>query len=151
MPRDRKKVPVRDVIRLEKYLPYRIARLDDRLLVKNSGLHEGRYKLTTQEWKVLSIIADYGPVTPAEIRRQSTQDKSTVSWAIKRLDRRKFLKTAKEPEDARTFRVSLSGAGWRYYGAIVPKSRKLERDVLKALTKAEAAQFRRLLEKLTAD
>ena len=148
---NRKKSPGRDVIRLGMYLPYQVARLSDRLVVQNAGLHEGSYKLTTQEWKVLSIIADFGPVTPAEIRRQSTQDKSTVSWAIKRLDRRKFLNKAREPGDARTFRVTLSRAGWRYYAAIVPKSRKIERDVLKALTKTEAAQFRRLLEKLIAE
>ena len=138
-----------DVIRLEEFLPYRVARLDDRLLVKNSNLRVGRHRLTTQEWKVLSITADHGPLTPAAIRRRSTQDKSTISWAIKRLEKRAFLVKQPANGDGRTFEVALGKAGWSYYDAIVPKARKLERDVLKALTKAELKEFRRLVEKLT--
>jgi DNA-binding MarR family transcriptional regulator len=138
-----------EVIRLEEFLPYRVARLDDRLLVKNSNLRVGRHRLTTQEWKVLSITADHGPLTPAAIRRRSTQDKSTISWAIKRLEQRAFLVKQPAKGDGRTFEVALGKAGWRYYGAIVPKARKLERDVLKALTTAELKEFRRLVEKLT--
>jgi DNA-binding MarR family transcriptional regulator len=138
-----------DVIRLEEFLPYLVARLDDRLLVKNSNLRVGRHRLTTQEWKVLSITADHGPLTPAAIRRRSTQDKSTISWAIKRLEKRAFLVKQLAKGDDRTFQVALGKAGWSYYDAIVPKARKLERDVLKALTKAELKEFRRLVEKLT--
>ncbi len=141
----------RDIIRLETFLPYQVARLADRLLVKNSKLQVGSYSLTTQEWKVLSIIANYAPVTPAEIRRHSTQDKSTISWAIKRLRGRKFLSTTRVPGDGRTFRVSLSEAGWRYYARILPKARKLERDNLQVLTMTEATQLRRLMAKLSAD
>jgi DNA-binding MarR family transcriptional regulator len=136
-------------IRLDRFLPYRVARLDDRLLIKNSNLHVGRYRLTTKEWKILSIIAAYGPMTPAEIRRRGTQDKSTISWSIKRLEQRAFLVKRPTPGDGRTFEVALAKAGWAYYEAIVPKARALERDVLKLLTPAELKEFRRLVEKLT--
>jgi DNA-binding MarR family transcriptional regulator len=138
-----------DVIRLDKFLPYRVALLDDRLLIKNSNLHVGPYRLTTKEWKILSIIAAYGPITPAEIRRRSTQDKSTISWSIKRLEKRAFLVKKPTPGDARTFAVALGKAGWAYYESIVPKARALEREALKALTRAELKEFRRLVEKLT--
>ena len=139
-----------NIIRLEEFLPYLVASLDDRLLVKNSNLRVGRHRLTTQEWKVLSITADHGPLTPAAIRRRSTQDKSTISWAIKRLEKRAFLVKQPAKGDGRTFEVALGKAGWSYYDAIVPKARALERDVLKALTKAELKEFRRLVEKLTS-
>jgi DNA-binding MarR family transcriptional regulator len=149
MARSAKRGGGRDVIRLDEFLPYRVARLDDRLLVKNSDLHIGRHRLTTQEWKVLSIVAAYGPLTPADIRRRSTQDKSTISWAIKRLERRRFLEKTAAPGDGRTFRVALGGAGWSYYQRIVPKARALEREVLKTLTRDEVKALRRLVEKLT--
>jgi DNA-binding MarR family transcriptional regulator len=145
----RSKTKRRDVIALEKFLPYRVARLDDRLLIKNSNLHVGSHRLTTKEWKILSIIAAYGPLTPAEIRRRSTQDKSTISWSIKRLEQRAFLEKKPAAGDGRTFKVALGKAGWAYYDAIVPKARALEREALKALTSAELKQFRRLVEKLT--
>jgi DNA-binding MarR family transcriptional regulator len=149
MARSTKKRGSHDVIRLDTFLPYRVARLDDRLLIKNSDLQVGRHRLTTQEWKVLSIVADSGPVTPAEIRRRSTQDKSTISWSIKRLEQRGFLVKKPTADDGRTFRVALGGAGWTYYNAIVPKACELERVVLKALTRSELKEFRRLVEKLT--
>jgi DNA-binding MarR family transcriptional regulator len=138
-----------DLIRLEAFLPYRVALLDDRLLIKNSDLHVGPYQLTTKEWKILSIIAAYGPLTPAEIRQRSTQDKSTISWSIKRLEKRAFLVKKPTPGDGRTFQVALGKPGWAYYDIIVPKARELEREVLKALTRAELKEFRRLVEKLT--
>src|SRR6266700_2684073 len=137
------------IIALEKFLPYRVALLDDRLLIKNSNLHVGGHRLTTKEWKILSIIAAYGPLTPAEIRRRSTQDKSTISWAIKRLEQRALLVKNPAAGDGRTFQVALGKAGWAYYDAVVPKARALEREALKALTSAELKEFRRLVEKLT--
>src|SRR5215813_7682210 len=100
------KTKQRDVIALHKFLPYRVALLDDRLLIKNSNLHLGSHRLTTKEWKILSIIAAYGPLTPAEIRRRSTQDKSTISWAIKRLEQRLFLVKKPAKGDGRTFQVA---------------------------------------------
>jgi DNA-binding MarR family transcriptional regulator len=149
MARSTKKRGSGDVIRLEEFLPYRVARLDDRLLIKNSDLQVSRHRLTTQEWKVLSIVADHGPLTPADIRRRSTQDKSTISWAIKRLEKRGFLVKKPAKGDGRTFQVALGKAGWTYYDAIAPKARALERAALKALTRAELKEFRRLVEKLT--
>jgi DNA-binding MarR family transcriptional regulator len=139
------------VIRLDRFLPYRLAQLSDRLLIKNSELEAGGYRLTTQEWKVLAIIASYGPLTPADIRRHSTQDKSTISWAIKRLSRSGILRKTAAKNDARTFRVSLGAAGWRYYRLIVPQALKLERDVFKSLSRKETAEFRRLIGKLARD
>jgi DNA-binding MarR family transcriptional regulator len=139
-----------DVIRLERFLPYKVAQLSDRLLIKTPQLAAGGYKLTTQEWKALAIIADIGPMTPAEIRRYSTQDKSTISWALKRLIQCGILIRTAIRSDARTFQVSLSTAGWAYYRLIVPQARILERDIFKALTRAETQAFRRLMTKLTA-
>ena len=139
----------RDVIRLDQFLPYKIAQLSDRLLIKTAQLATGGYKLTTQEWKALAIIADGGPMTPAEIRRHSTQDKSTISWALKRLIRCGILIKTPSKGDARTFQVSLSTAGWAYYQLIVPQARALERDSFKILTRLEKQTFARLVKKLT--
>ena len=80
-----RKPRARDVIRLDEFLPYRLSLLAHRLALSNSELHVRRHRLTLQEWKILSIIADHAPLTPVAIRRRGTQDKSTISWAIKRL------------------------------------------------------------------
>ena len=70
----RKKPPARDVIRLDQFLPYKLAKLSDRLLVKNNGLDAGGHHLTTQEWKALASIADHLPLklTTSDRRRHLT-------------------------------------------------------------------------------
>ncbi|HEX7007135.1 MAG TPA: MarR family transcriptional regulator [Alphaproteobacteria bacterium] len=138
----------RDIIRLKSFLPYRLSLLAHRLSLGNADLEAGRHRLTVQEWKVMAIIADHGPLMPADIRRHGTQDKSTISWAIKRLQQRGFLIRRAKDGDGRTFEVRLSEAGWAYYGAIAPKSRRRFRDAAKRLSRAELAQLRRLVDKL---
>ena len=97
-------------------------------------------------------LVDRRRLRPGHARRDqatNTQDKSTISWSIKRLEQRGFLVKKPTADDGRTFQVALGRAGWAYYNAIVPKARELERAVLKALTRSELKEFRRLVEKLT--
>ena len=138
----------RDVIRLNSFLPYRLTLLVHRLSLGIADLDVRRHALTMQEWKVMAIIADYGPIMPVEIRRHGTQDKSTISWAIKRLHHRGFLKRQPKVGDGRTFEVSLSEAGWQHYRAIAPKARRRNSDVMKRLSRAEIAALRRIVDKL---
>jgi DNA-binding MarR family transcriptional regulator len=144
----KKRGKARDVIRLKTFLPYRLTLLAHGLSLGTGDLEAGRHQLTVQEWKVMAIVADYGPLMPADIRRHGTQDKSTISWAIKRLQHRGFLIRQPKDGDGRTFEVCLSDAGWDYYGAIAPKARRLYRDAAKRLSRAEIATLRRLVDKL---
>jgi DNA-binding MarR family transcriptional regulator len=138
----------RDVIRLRSFLPYRLTLLAHRLSLGAADLAVGRHALTLQEWKVMAIVADYGPIMPAEIRRHGTQDKSTISWAIKRLQQRGFVTRQPRAGDGRTFEVSLSEAGWEHYRAIAPKARRLDGAARKRLSRAEIATLRRIVDKL---
>ena len=136
-------------IRLDTFIPYRMSLLVHRLTLASSELYATHHRLTVQEWRVLSIIADSGPLVPADIRRLGTQDKSTISWAIKRLQHRGFLCRQPRPRDARTFEVSLSDAGWSYYHSVAPIARRKSDAVLKKLTSAERIELNRILGKLS--
>ena len=135
-------------IRLGTFIPYRMLLLVHRLTLANSELYATHHRLSVQEWRVLSIIADSGPLIPAEIRRLGTQDKSTISWAIKRLQHRGFLSRRPRARDARTFEVLLSDHGWRYYRSVAPLARRKAGAMLGKLTRAERGELHRLLAKL---
>jgi DNA-binding MarR family transcriptional regulator len=135
-------------IRLESFIPYQMSLLTHRSTLVSSELHADRHRLTVQEWRVLSIIADKGPLVPAEIRRFGTQDKSTISWAIKRLQHRHMVVRQPRAHDGRTFEVSLNEQGWTYYRAVAPVARGKAQALLRQLTSAELAELRRLLAKL---
>ncbi|MGZ5827348.1 MAG: MarR family winged helix-turn-helix transcriptional regulator [Xanthobacteraceae bacterium] len=119
-----------------------------RLTLGNSELHARGHRLTVQEWRVLSIVADSGPIEPGDIRRHGTQDKSTISWAIKRLLQRKMIVRASLARDARTFEVSLGPEGRAYYNAVVPIARRKVRQIGKALKPAETKELLRLILKI---
>jgi len=146
--RSNKKRGARDVIRLDGFLPYGFSLLGHRLSLAAADLCARHHRLTVQEWKILSIVADGGPLTPFEIRRRGTQDKSTISWAIKRLRHRGFIATEPRARDGRTFDVSLSQKGWRFYEALVPEARRRAKQGLGAITAAERRSLQRLIEKL---
>jgi len=143
-----KRSRARDVIRLDAFLPYRFVLLGHRLSLTNADLAAHRYPLTLQEWKVLSIVADHGPLTPFEIRSRGTQDKSTISWALKRLKRGGLVATTPRLHDGRTFDAALSAQGWRIYRSLAPQARRRARDGLRALTAAEQRALHRLIDKL---
>ena len=139
----------REIIRLDRFLPYRLSLLAHRLSLANSELHVRRHRLTVQEWKILSIIADHAPLTPVAIRRRGTQDKSTISWAIKRLLQRGFIARRRSAGDGRTFEVRMSAPGWKYYDALAARARRRMREVLKPLSAAELRALERIVGKLS--
>lgn len=137
-----------DAIRLNRFLPYRLSLLASHLALPNADLQTADHRLSVQEWKVMAIIADLEPVTPVEIRRHGTQDKSTISWAIKRLLDQGLLVKRPAPSDGRTFEVLMSDGGWRFYRSVAPKARRRARDIFKALDPGELRELGRLVEKL---
>jgi DNA-binding MarR family transcriptional regulator len=144
------KTGARDVIRLEQFLPYLFSLLSHRLSLGAADLRARRHRLTVQEWKVISIVADLGPLTPFEIRRRGTQDKSTISWAVKRLRQRGLVRTAPRARDGRTFDVAMTEEGWRFYEALVPEARRRAKHSLGALSAAELGTLQRLIGKVLA-
>ncbi len=142
------KPATRGAIGLRAYLPYRLTLLAHRLAPIGPDLDALGHRLTVQEWKVFCIVADNGPVTPLDIRRHGTQDKSTISWALKRLVRHGLLATRPKPGDGRTFEALITDEGWRYYKAAIGKVRKRATRALAGLTAAERAELLRLIDKV---
>jgi DNA-binding MarR family transcriptional regulator len=148
--RAKRKTGARNAIRLDQFLPYRFSLLGHRLSLGTADLRARHHRLTVQEWKVISIVADRGPVTPVEIRRRGTQDKSTISWAIKRLKQRGLIATAPRARDGRTFDVTMTEEGWHFYEALMPVARRRAAQGLRALSTAELRTLQRLVDKLLA-
>jgi DNA-binding MarR family transcriptional regulator len=140
--------PRRKAIELDAFIPYRMSLLSHRMTLSVAELDVDDARLTVQEWRVLSIIAESGPLIPADIRRHGTQDKSTISWAIKRLEQRGFLLRQSRSRDARTFEVLLSDRGWDWYLGRKPIAEGKSKAILSRLTREERDELARLINKL---
>jgi DNA-binding MarR family transcriptional regulator len=148
MSRATSKTRAHRAIRLDRFLPYLFSVLGHRLSLGNAELAAKGHRLTVQEWKVISIIADHGALTPSEIGRFGTQDKSTISWAIKRLKKRGLVATGPRPRDGRTFEASMTPRGWAFYETLAPKARRRATEGLAALSPEEVRVLTRLVTRL---
>lgn len=148
MPRPSSKAKTPRAIRLDRYLPYLFSLLGHRFLLGNDELEAHGHRLTAQEWKVLAIVADRRAATPSEIGRFGTQDKSTISWAIKRLKKRGLIATRPKPGDARTFEASMTPRGWALYETLASRARRRAAEGLAALSAEERRVLTRLVTRL---
>ncbi len=141
----RRKRPLLD---LEAFLPYRVAVLAQRLSRHVEEAARRAHRLPVKDWTVMQIMAAHGPLLPADIGRIGTQDKATISRAIKCLLDRGLVSKQPKPGDGRTFAVALTAEGWAVYEAIVPQVRRRQQEALAALGAGEADELQRLVAKL---
>jgi DNA-binding MarR family transcriptional regulator len=129
---------VSDILWLEDYLPYRVAVVGARLLRESARTYKRRPDpLTTPEWRILGILANFEPLVASEISKISMLNKVMVSRALARMVRRGFVVKKRARQDQRVLEVTLTKAGWAYYRSLVPKFREQEAIMRSVLTSEE--------------
>jgi DNA-binding MarR family transcriptional regulator len=137
-----------DILWLDDYLPYRMAVVAARLLRESARVHKRRPDpLTTPEWRILGILANFEPLVASEISKISMLDKVAVSRALARMVRRGFVVKKRARQDQRALEVTLTKAGWAYYRSLVPKFREQEAVMRSVLTPKEIETLFSMLER----
>jgi len=125
--------PVEDILWLGDFLFYRIPAVASYMLRETSLVCANlRPKLTTAQWRIISILANHPSLLATEISRISMLDEVAVSRALSVLGRRGFIQKKQNRQDKRAREVSLTSAGWRYYGAIMPQMRE-QNEIIRGL------------------
>jgi MarR family transcriptional regulator, temperature-dependent positive regulator of motility len=70
-------------------------------------------KLTPNEFAVLSIIAVFEPIVPTELAQRAGMPATTLSDYIARFTARRLVKRAPNPDDGRSYLLSLTVDGRR--------------------------------------
>lgn len=76
--------------------------------------------LTGDDFGLYSLLHLCGPTTPTQISRWTGMRSTTVSAALKRLERRGHATRTQNPDDARSHRVGLSAAGIDAHASAAP-------------------------------
>lgn len=113
-------------LELEKFLPYRLNRLAEAVSRQFQTIYRKRYGLTRPEWRLLASLGQHGTMTATEVGRDSAMHKTKVSRAVSALEERRWLKRETDPDDRRVERLTLTPAGAKTYGEIVPLARAFE-------------------------
>ncbi len=105
--------------------------------------------LTLAEWRVLTVLYSFSPVTSRQLSLYLRADKAEVSRACAGLRKVGYAESSTDPADRRSALIVITPRGRRLHDKIVPLRQALQRELEAALTRSEVASLHRALDKLT--
>lgn len=136
------------VLELERFLPYRLSVLSNRISQTIAHAYADRFGLAITEWRVIAVLGRYPELSASEVAERTAMDKVAVSRAVARLLQRHLLQREIHRGDRRRSVLALSEAGYKVYDDVVPVALRYERELFAALDDEERATFDRLMSKL---
>ena len=85
--------------------------------------------LTEQQWRILRVLLDAGPLEPREIVERCRISSPSLAGVLSRMDRLGWVQRERWPDDARRIRVSLSDSGRALSQRIAPMIEKTYGDI----------------------
>jgi DNA-binding MarR family transcriptional regulator len=138
----------KETVDLEGYWPYLLKTISEYIA---QGTHSKEYQGHTvglREWRVLSLIAQYGSVSAKQVAFYAGMDKGTVSRAVNRLKESGLIFSKPNPESWRLQSLLLTNEGEATYHRIAIEKNARAKEMSKGLTDEEHKQLIYLLQKL---
>jgi len=137
-----------DDLRLEKFLPYRLSVLSNRVSNAIADAYGTRFRLTIPAWRVMAILGRFPDMSAADLVEQTAMDKVAISRAVSSLLKNDYITRSEDPADRRRQVLNLSELGHEVYARIVPLAHQYERDLMSSLSADERGQLDSIIEKL---
>ena len=132
-------------LKLERFLPYRLSLLSNRISASISRAYAERFTLSITEWRVL---ARFPGLSSNEVAERTAIDKVAISRAVSNLLRHGRLQRETHGSDRRKSVLTLSAAGHAICDEVVPRAEAYEQALLAGLDDAERTALNRIIEKL---
>jgi DNA-binding MarR family transcriptional regulator len=145
-----KKIPDHAVLELDRFLPYRLSVLSNRISQDIARLYGERFGLNVTEWRILAVLGRYPDLSATEVAERTAMDKVAISRAVTSLLASGRLKRRLHGDDRRRSVLQLSAKGYRIYDEVAPLALQLERELLSNLGADEQHWLERILGKLEA-
>lgn len=142
-------VPAARTLDLNRFLPYRLSVLTNRVSGAIARRYSERFDLTIPEWRTMAVLGETSALSAGEVAARTAMDKVQVSRAIARLVAMKRVQRLRDNRDARITRLSLTTKGRAIYNEIVPLALALEEVLLAALSPDERAGLEAVMVKLS--
>ena len=137
-------------LRLERFLPYRLSVLSNRVSQDIAGLYSERFGLSITEWRVMAVLGHEHNLSANQVAERTAMDKVAVSRAVSQLLEKKLLLRQTHGQDRRRSELKLSAKGRAVFDQIVPLALALEHRILASLAPSEQSQLLAILDKLEA-
>ena len=137
-------------LRLERFLPYRLSVLSNRVSQDIAALYSKRFGIGITEWRVMAVLGNEHNLSANQVAERTAMDKVAVSRAVSHLIESKLLLRQTHGEDRRRSELKLSAKGYKIFDQIVPLALAFERKILSTLPEQEQNQLLAILDKLEA-
>ena len=133
---------------LERFLPYRLSILSNRVSRAIAARYAKAFDLTIPEWRIIAVLGRRPGLTAKEVAEATEMDKVAVSRAVAKLVAAKRVAADVHDDDGRAQSLTLTGHGEALHARIAPIALDSERKLLAALSAGERVQFDALIDRL---
>jgi DNA-binding MarR family transcriptional regulator len=144
----RNEVQERPRLDLDRFVPYRLSVLTNRVSSAIARHYSERFGLSIPEWRVMAVLGQSPGLSAREVATRTAMDKVQVSRAVASLMRARRVARSGDAKDGRVTRLSLTRQGKAIYDEIVPLALHLEELFLSSLSSDERRTFDQLMAKL---
>jgi DNA-binding MarR family transcriptional regulator len=134
---------------LASFLPFRLVAVSESVQRMFAERYDGSLQPTIPEIRALSVIAEFGTLSPTAVGQRTWMDKVKVSRATQSLVAKGLLHQRADPNDGRSRLLRLTRKGQATYARFVPLATALEAEVFVGLSQVEVAALNRVLTKIT--
>lgn len=122
---------------LQDFFPYITRHFYTKVSGAVARVYQDRYDMKPDDWRTMVILGVDSRQTAAQIVETSSMDKVAVSRAVARMRKRGWLIETANKNDGRSRFLGLSKEGLAVYADLVPRMRKLEKELLSPLSSDE--------------
>lgn len=137
-------------LRLERFLPYRLSVLSNRLSTAIAQAYSQRFGLAITEWRVIAVLERFPGLSANEVAQRTAMDKVAVSRAVARLLEAGRLEREVHDDDRRRSVLRLSAEGERIHREVAPLALAFEQRLLRGMSADERELLFGLLDRLDA-
>ena len=137
-------------LRLEKFLPYRLAILSHTVSTTIAHVYDKRFGLSIPEWRVIAILGRFPGLSAVEVAERTLMDKVAVSRAVTKLIKNGRIDREFADADRRRSILNLSEEGRRVHDEVAPLALQFERELLAGLDDDERDKLSSIMDRLMA-
>jgi len=105
--------------------------------------------LTSGQFSLLAMLAGQDEWTLGRLAASMSTDRTSLTAALKPLERRKLLQTGGDPKDGRLRMIRLMPAGRKILDSALPRWRSVQDVVLAKLAKDNTPKFLKILDQIS--
>lgn len=139
-----------DELRLEAFLPYRLAVLSNTVSTTVARAYDKRFNVSIPEWRVIAVLGRFPGLSAVEVAERTMMDKVAVSRAVTKLIKNGRIDRAFADADKRRSILNLSEDGKQLHDEIAELALQFERDLLNGFSEDELQQLNMTMERLLA-